>query len=115
GGGLAGGTRGEKASGRGEKDLILPGDSFLVEGRPGFVLLPEEKKRSKPQPWVLYAPTLPGLPDQHEKWMHERFLEAGIAVAGIDVGEADGSPKGRETFTGLYRELTGRRDFPPRA
>jgi 6-phosphogluconolactonase len=96
------------------KDLILPGESFLVEGRSAFVLLPPEKKRTKPQPWALYAPTLPGLPDQHEKWMHERFLEAGVAVAGIDVGEAYGSPKGRELFTALYQELTGRRGFAPR-
>jgi 6-phosphogluconolactonase len=112
---MPGEKRGEKGSDKPGKDLILPGESFLVEGRPAFVLLPEEKKRSKPQPWVLYAPTLPGLPDQHEKWMHERLLEAGIAVAGIDVGEAYGSPKGRELFTALYRELTGRRDFAPRA
>jgi 6-phosphogluconolactonase len=96
------------------KELILPGESFLVEGRPAFVLLPPEKKRTKPQPWVLYAPTLPGLPDQHEKWMHEQLLEAGVAVAGIDVGEAYGSPKGRELFTALYKELTTQRGCAPR-
>jgi dipeptidyl aminopeptidase/acylaminoacyl peptidase len=96
------------------KHLILPGESFLVRGRLAFLLLPPEKKRTKPQPWVLYAPTLPGLPDQHEKWMHERFLAAGVAVAGIDVGEAYGNPKGRELFTALYTELTTRRGFAPR-
>jgi 6-phosphogluconolactonase len=96
------------------KELILPGESFLVEGRPAFVLLPPEKRRVKPQPWVFYAPALPGLPDLHEKWMHERFLDAGVAVAGIDVGEAYGSPKSRELFTALYKELTMRRGFAPR-
>jgi 6-phosphogluconolactonase len=96
------------------KDLILPGESFLVDGRPSFILLPPEEKRSKPQPWVLYAPTLPGLPDRHEQWMHERFLDAGVAVAGIDVGEAYGGPKGRELFSALYKELTTRRGFAPR-
>jgi alpha-beta hydrolase superfamily lysophospholipase len=101
----------KKGSGKPVKELILPGESFLVGGRPAFVLLPPEKKRTKPQPWVLYAPTLPGLPDQHEKWMHERFLDAGVAVAGIDIGEAHGSPRGRELFTALYKELTGRRGF----
>jgi 6-phosphogluconolactonase len=103
-----------KESGQPVKELILPGESFLVEGRPAFVLLPPQEKRTKPQPWVLYAPMLPGLPDQHETWMHERFLEAGVAVAGIDVGEAYGSPKGRELFTALYNELTTRRGFAPR-
>jgi 6-phosphogluconolactonase len=105
---------GGKESGKPVKELILPGESFLVEGRPAFVLLPPEKKRTRPQPWALYAPTLPGLPDRHEKWMHERFLDAGVAVAGIDVGEACGSAKGRELFTALYRELTARRGFAPR-
>jgi alpha-beta hydrolase superfamily lysophospholipase len=46
--------------------------------------------------------------------MHEQFLAAGVAVAGIDVGEAYGSPKGRELFTALYRELTDKRGFAAR-
>ncbi len=97
-----------------EKVLILPGESFTVEGRPAFVLLPEKEKRSTPQPWVFYAPTLPGYPDSHEKWMHQQFLAAGVAVAGIDVGEAYGSPKAREPFSALYRELTEKRGFASR-
>ncbi len=104
----------EPRGGKPVKELILPGESFLLEGRPAFVLLPPKKKRMRPQPWVLYAPTLPGLPDGHEKWMHERFLDAGVAVAGIDVGEAYGSPRGRALFDALYRELTTRRGFAPR-
>jgi hypothetical protein len=60
------------------KSLILPGESFLVEDRPAFVLLPPESKRAKPQPWVMYAPTLPGYPDEHEKWTHEQFLAASV-------------------------------------
>jgi alpha-beta hydrolase superfamily lysophospholipase len=91
--------------------LILPGESFLVEDRPAFVLLPPESKRAKPQPWVMYAPTLPGYPDEHEKWMHDQFLAAGVAVAGIDVGEGHGSPKGRDLFTALYNELTEKRGY----
>ncbi len=93
------------------KELILPGESFLVDGRPAFVLLPLAEARQAPQPWIMYAPTLPGLPDEHEKWMHQQFLAAGVAVAGIDVGEAYGSPKGRECYDALYRELTLRRGF----
>jgi alpha-beta hydrolase superfamily lysophospholipase len=57
----------------------------------------------------MYAPALPGLPDEHEKWMHEQFLAAGVAVAGIDIGEAYGSPKGQEWFTALYLELVEKR------
>ena len=93
------------------KNLILPGESFLVAGRPAFVMLPPAEKRTKPQPWIMYAPTLPPYPDAAEKWMHEKFLDAGIAVAGIDIGEAYGSPKGREQFTALYDELTKNRGY----
>jgi predicted esterase len=93
------------------KKLILPGESFLVADRPSFILVPPEGRRQKPQPWVFYAPTLAGLPDEHEKWMHEQFLEAGVAVAGIDVGEGYGSPKSRELFTAFYRELVDKRGY----
>lgn len=93
------------------KTLILPGESFLVDGRPAFILWPPEEKRQKPQPWIMYAPTLPPYPDSHEKWMHEQFVAAGVAVAGIDVGEAYGSPAGQKHFTALYHELTKNRGF----
>jgi hypothetical protein len=97
-----------------KKTLILPGETFLVSGRPAFILRPAEEKRQSPQPWIFYAPTLPAYPDSHEKWMHEQFLNAGVAVAGIDVGESHGSPKGREFFTKFYRELTENRGYARR-
>lgn len=93
------------------KNLILPGESFLVDGRPAFVLLPPAEQRQKLQSWIMYAPTLPAYPDIHEKWMHEQFLAAGVAVAGINAGEAYGSPAGQELMTALYTELTEKRGF----
>ncbi|MFO0950171.1 MAG: prolyl oligopeptidase family serine peptidase [Isosphaeraceae bacterium] len=96
------------------KVLVLPGERLKVEGHSAFIFWPAEGKRSTPQPWVMYAPTLAGYPDTHEKWMHEQFVEAGIAVAGVDVGEAYGSPKGRAGMTALYRELTEKRGFSTR-
>jgi len=92
--------------------LALPRESFSVAEHPAFVMLPAPEKRSTPQPWVFYAPTLPAYPDEAERWMHERFLDAGIAVAGVDVGEAYGSPdRSHPAFTALYEELIGRRGF----
>ncbi len=92
--------------------LALPeGENFTVEDHPAFVFLPPTDKRTTPQPWIFYAPTLPGLPDEAERWMHEQFLAAGIAVAGVDVGEAYGSPKSLAVFDALYRELADRRGF----
>ena len=93
------------------KGLILEGETFLVNDRPAFILWPNQKKRSTPQPWVMYSPTLPGNPDVHEKWMHQQFLDAGVAVAGIDVGESYGSPEGRKHFSALYKELATKRNF----
>jgi dipeptidyl aminopeptidase/acylaminoacyl peptidase len=93
------------------KELVLPGESFLVQGHAAFILWPAEAKRANPQPWIFYAPTLPGYPDVHEKWMHQQFLNAGIAVAGIDVGEAYGSPKGSELFTAMHGKLTEKHGF----
>lgn len=93
------------------KKLILPGESFLVEGRPAFVMKPKETSVSGRRPWILYAPTLPGLPDAAEKWMHTRFLDAGIAVAGIDVGEGYGSPKANRLITAFYDEMTKKRGY----
>ncbi len=97
-----------------KKPLLLPGEAFQVEGRPAFVYLPPLEIRRTPQPWIMYAPTLPDYPDQHEKWMHEQFLAAGVAVAGIDVGEAYGSPWGCQHISALHRFLTEHRGFADR-
>jgi len=93
------------------KTLILPGEAFLVDGRAAFVFLPPEEKRTKPMPWIMYAPTLPGLPDNAEKYMHEMFLEAGVAVCGIDTGESYGNANCRKWMAALYTELTEKRGF----
>jgi alpha-beta hydrolase superfamily lysophospholipase len=91
--------------------LTLPRQEFKVRDNRAFLLLPEASKRPKPQPWIFYAPTLPDYPDEAERWMHERFLAAGIAVAGVDVGEAYGSPQSHPAFEALYRELVKKRGF----
>ena len=106
-------TREPQAHGAGPSGrLLLPGqESFEVAGRPAFVMLPEPALRTRPQPWVFYAPTLPCCPDGAERWMHERFLEAGVAVAGVDVGEAYGSPGSHAAFEALYQEVRERFGF----
>ncbi len=92
--------------------IIFPNtENLSVQGRPAFVFLPPAARRANPQPWIFYAPTLPGLPDEAERWMHEQFLAAGVAVAGMDVGEAYGSPQSHALFDALYRKLTAQRGF----
>lgn len=90
------------------KNLILPGEAFLLQGRPMFIFEPSVKTKLSPRPWVFYAATLPAYPDVHEKWMHEQFLAAGIAVAGIDVGEAYGSPASQKYLDAFYQEMVKR-------
>lgn len=89
-------------------------EPFSVAGHRAFVFLPPPALRRQPQPWIFYAPTLPGLPDSAERWMHERFLSAGIAIAGVDVGEGYGSPKTHAVFDLLHRELVKFRGFAAR-
>lgn len=84
----------------------LPAGEFTVNGHRAFVLLPPSAAAGAVLPWVWYAPTLPGLPAAEEAWMFRRWLDAGLAIAGIDVGESFGSPAGRALFAALHALLT---------
>ena len=93
------------------KELPRPGEVFLVEGHPAFVIPAKTRSARASKPWVWYAPTLPGLPGREEQWMFDQFLDAGIAIAGLDVGESYGSPAGRRLFTAFHEEMTGARGY----
>lgn len=86
--------------------VLMNAETFELNGRPAFVMKPEQP--AKGNPWVFYGPTLPRYPDQNEAWMHQQFLDAGIAVAGIDVGEAYGSPRVFPHFEALHEEMRKR-------
>lgn len=90
------------------KILPTPGEVFTVAGQAAFLCRSAVIPAAKDRPWVWYAPTLPGLPGTEEKWMFERFLAAGISIAGIDVGESYGSPDGRKLFTEFHAEMVKR-------
>ncbi len=93
------------------KNLPMPGEVFTVAGCTAFVIPPAGEAGTNATPWVWYAPTLPGLPGVEEKWMFEKFTAAGVAIAGVDVGESYGSPKGRSLFTSFYDQLVHKRRF----
>ena len=92
-------------------------ERFEVAGRPAFLIRPPQSRgrRHHGLPWVWYAPTLPGLPGKAERWLFDRFLDSGIAIAGIDVGESYGSPEGRRLYSKLHWELVGGRGLAPQA
>ncbi len=97
------------------KALPAPGELFTVAGRPAFLIPAPAAARPTPaargKPWVWYAPTLPPYPGKEERWLIERLLAAGIALAGIDVGESYGSPAGRAQFTALHDHLVRTRGY----
>lgn len=43
--------------------------------------------------------------------MFDQFLDAGIAIAGLDVGESFGSPAGRKLFTKFHAEMSSARGY----
>ncbi len=99
-----------------EKSLPLPGQVFAVDGLTAFLITPLAGP-IPPQgnvPWVWYAPTLPGLPGEEERWMFTQFLSAGLAVAGVDVGESFGNVAGRAGFSAFYRYLVQERSMARR-
>jgi hypothetical protein len=93
----------------------LKRERFTVDERSAFVIMPM-KEVPGPTPWVMYAPTLGrNLPGTAETWMFRQFLDAGIAIAGVDVGESFGSPEGRAVYNSLHERLTSGKGFDGRA
>ena len=88
-------------------------ERFAVGGNSAFVILPPVSSRVKePTPWVWYAPSLGGRhPNRDEQWMIDRLHAAGIALAGIDVGESYGSPKGVTVYQEFYKHMTAKRGY----
>ena len=82
-------------------------DFFEVAGSPAFLIRPKGKTGPSPRPWVWYAPVI-GHPNTSHAWMLKQWLAEGIGMAGVDVGESYGSPRGRKVFTSLWLALTTR-------
>jgi len=91
------------------KALVVPGEVFQLNGQAAFVFTPaQDAVPPGVKPWIMYAPTLRDYPDEAEKWMHERFARAGVAVAGVDSGESYGSPVGVKAMESLHAEMVRR-------
>ncbi|MBN2581835.1 MAG: prolyl oligopeptidase family serine peptidase [Planctomycetes bacterium] len=82
-----------------------------------FVIQPETPADGRP--WVWYAPTFVAgdrpLPKPLHEWYLRPLLEAGFAVAGVDVGESWGSPAGRTGFNEFYNIVVRQFGLSPKA
>lgn len=93
---------------------------FDVPGARGFIILPSASGPAggkKPIPWLWYSPCFfkdpyPLPKDLHE-WYMGRWLDAGIAIGGADVGEAWGSPAGRSGFSEFYTAAVAEFNLDP--
>ncbi|KAA5546310.1 sulfatase-like hydrolase/transferase [Roseiconus nitratireducens] len=89
--------------------VLINAETFRIKGRHAFLMRPNEPADGATgKPWIFYAPTLSPYPDRNESWMHQQFLDAGVAVAGIDVGEAYGSPHSQRYFDALYDDMVSK-------
>jgi hypothetical protein len=82
-------------------------DFFDVHGCPAFLIRPKGEAAASPMPWVWYAPVI-GHPNPSHAWMLRQWLEKGIGMAGVDVGESYGSPRGCATYTAFWETLRTR-------
>jgi predicted esterase len=89
-------------------DDALPksAEKFEVQGHQAFLYAAPKPAASKP--WVWYAPTLGGISLVQRTAYFETFLQAGISVAGYDLGEVRGSPTSTAKFTLFYDEMVKR-------
>ena len=89
---------------------------FIVGDTPGFVIVPPELKGQGNHPWIWYAPTFIGsLPDPSHTFYFKPLLDAGFFIAGVDVGESYGSPKGADQYQAFYEHIVPTYGLSPKA
>lgn len=95
--------------------ILSSKNEFTIDGHSAFLILPSQTDPNNPTPWVWYAPTLLKYPGKEEEWMFDKFLDGGMAIAGVNVGESYGSPAGRAIFSLFYKEMTEARGLAKQA
>ncbi len=93
-------------------DAPLSKVPFDLDGHRAFII--PAPRPAPGNPWVWYAPTLgANLPGPGHHWYFVRFHQAGIGIAGIDLGEVRGSPASTEKFAAFHGEMV-RRGYSPK-
>lgn len=86
-------------------------EKFEVAGHTAMVYAAPQPAPGKP--WVWYAPTIKGMSIVLRRAYFEGFLNAGIGIAGFDLGEVRGGPVSTAEFTKFYDEMV-RRGWSPK-
>jgi alpha-beta hydrolase superfamily lysophospholipase len=81
-------------------------DTFEIEGHKAFVFAAPEPAEGRP--WLWYAPALGGVSLVQRKLYYESLMQAGIGIAGFDLGEVRGSPASSAKFSLFYEEMVKR-------
>lgn len=81
-------------------------ETFEIEGHKAFVYAAPKPAAGKP--WVWYAPALGGVSLVQRKLYYDGCMQAGIGIAGFDLGEVRGSPASSAKFSLFYDEMVKR-------
>jgi len=103
--------------------LLLAQDSapisrevFEIDGHKAF-LYAAPKSATSPaaagKPWLWYAPTLNGISLVQRKLYFDALMQAGISIAGYDLGEVRGAPGSTAKFSLFYDEMI-KRGYSPK-
>jgi Prolyl oligopeptidase family len=81
-------------------------ETFEIDGHKAFLYAASQPAQGKP--WLWYAPTLNGVSIVQRKLYFESLMNAGIGIAGFDLGEVRGAPGSTEKFSLFYDEMVKR-------
>jgi pimeloyl-ACP methyl ester carboxylesterase len=81
-------------------------EKFEVDGHTAMLFAAPKPAAGKP--WVWYFPTIKGMSIVLRRVYFEGFLNAGISIAGYDLGEVRGAPGSTEQFHKFYAEMVRR-------
>ena len=84
----------------------VPAETFEVAGHKAYVCAAPKPPEGKP--WLWYAPTLRSLSFGERKMYFETFMQAGISIAGFDLGEVRGAPASTAKFSLFYDAMVKR-------
>src|SRR5437879_1692756 len=75
-------------------------ETFESDGHTASMYAAPKPARGKP--WLWYAPTLNGVSIVQRKLYFESLMNAGIGIAGFDLGEVRGAPASTAKFSLFY-------------